>query len=54
MGLKRKDEIDVKKMVEFIVENKLVLEIAVFKDLGYSFQDNYVLEIIYAIGTTCG
>ena len=52
MRLKRRDENDVKKMVEFIVETKFggAEEMAEFKDLGYSFQDNYVLEIIYAIG----
>ena len=48
----KKNEEHVKKMVEFIVETKFggAEEMAEFKDMGYSFQDKYVLEIVYALG----
>jgi hypothetical protein len=52
MRLSRQKEDDVRKMVEFIVETNFggAEEMAELKDMGYSFQDKYVLEIAYALG----
>ena len=52
MRLKRKDAKDVQIMVQFIIHTNFggAEEMAELKDLGYSFQDNHVLEIAYAKG----